>query len=187
MFVEEEISMAEDITTDANKLQRLSELIKDIHIAMMTTVDSEGRLHSRPMGYQHPKEGFTGTLYFFTRQSSHKVSELEWDHEVNVSFANPKAQDYVSFAGTARLSYDRTKMDELWNPAYRAWFPDGLDDPDLALIVINPRSIEYWESPNGTAIQVLGFLRAAVSGMRMQAGENVKIDMTHAAVAACRG
>ena len=57
-----------------NDTAKLGELIKDIRVAMLTTVDNEGRLHSRPMATQQTE--FDGTLWFFTDSDSVKVHEL---------------------------------------------------------------------------------------------------------------
>ena len=165
--------MADEPKTDAEKMAKIDELITDMRIAMLTTVDEEsGGLRSRPMAYQHPKEGFDGTIYFFTDASSGKVDEIDKEHKVNVAFSNPKGNDYVSISGTARLSKDHAKITELWNPIYKAWFPDGLEDPNLALLVVTTDRAEYWASPNGALLQVFGFVKAAVTGTRASGGEH---------------
>ena len=71
-------------------VQKLGELIKGIRVAMLTTVDSEGCLHSRPMATQDAE--FDGTLWFFTEADSLKIHELERDRHVNLSYANPGRQ-----------------------------------------------------------------------------------------------
>jgi general stress protein 26 len=58
-----------------NDLQKLREMIKDIDFCMMTTVDEDGDLHSRPMSVNGEVDR-DGDLWFFTGASSHKVSEI---------------------------------------------------------------------------------------------------------------
>ena len=169
--------MADEKKTDAEKMAKLSDLIKDVRIAMLTTVFEGNELHSRPMAYQHPKEGFDGTVYFFTRGSSGKVHEMEAAHNVNVSFSDPKGQDFVSISGTAQLSRDEVKMEQLWNPALKAWFPDELKDPDIALLVVDTKSAEYWDGPNSVVIHLVGVVKAAVTGTPMKGGENETIQI----------
>ncbi len=112
-----------------NDAAKLGELIKDIRVAMLTTVDKEGRLHSRPMATQQTE--FDGTLWFFTDANSVKVHELQRDRHVNVSYANPEDQRYVSVSGMASTMTDRGKMEELWSPLHKAWFPKVLMTPIL--------------------------------------------------------
>ena len=104
-----------------NDLQKLREMIKDIDFCMMTTVDEDGDLHSRPMSVNGEVDP-DGDLWFFTGASSHKVSEIEKLPKVNVSFADPENQDYVSISGTAQIVRDRGKIEELWKPELRCGF-----------------------------------------------------------------
>ena len=89
--------MAQTKTTD-EAVQKAAEPIKDIKLAMMTSVDAEGTLHSRPMGTQDKE--FDGTLYFLTGKNSHKLEELRQDCHVNIAYANPDNNQWVSVAGT---------------------------------------------------------------------------------------
>ena len=115
---------------------KLSELIKDIKIAMLTTTDErDGSLVSRPMGTQQVE--FDGQLWFFTQDDSRKVEQVQQDRQVNVSYADNGANRYVSVSGTARIVKDRAKMQELWNPIFKVWFPDGLETSDIALLCVD--------------------------------------------------
>jgi general stress protein 26 len=42
--------------------EKLAKMIKDISFAMLTTVDADGNLHSRPMATMDNMEHFDGTL-----------------------------------------------------------------------------------------------------------------------------
>jgi general stress protein 26 len=143
-------------------LQKLGELIKGIRIAMLTTVDDEGCLHSRPMANQD--DGFDGTLWFFTDANSAKVHELARDRHVNLSYSDPGENRYVSVSGTASVSRDRAKMKELWSPLHKAWFPDGLEDPNIALLRVEVDKAEYWDSPSSAVVRLYGFAKALATG-----------------------
>jgi len=54
---------------------------------------------------------FDGDLWF-TYGGASKVDEIKHQH-VNVSYAEPKDQRYVSVSGTAQLVRDRQKIEEL--------------------------------------------------------------------------
>src|SRR5207253_1026725 len=127
-------------------VQKLAKLIKGIKFAMLTTADTDGTLHSRPMATQ--ETDFDGALWFFTYADSGKVHELQQDRAVNVSYADPSSNRYVSVSGTAQVVHDRAKAKELWSPAHKAWFPDGLEDPNLALLRIQVTKAEYWDGPS---------------------------------------
>lgn len=135
-------------------VRQLGELIRDIKVAMLTTEDDSGDLRSRPMVTQ--QRDFDGDLWFFTDASSPKVAEVSHHQAVNVAYADPEHERYVSVSGRAELVRDRAKIKELWNPVYEAWFPKGVDDPNIGLLKIHVAKAEYWESP-GSAVVHLGF------------------------------
>ena len=156
-------------------IKKLRELIKDIKFAMLTTAGDDGSLRSRPMATQQTE--FDGDLWFFTNASAPKVDEIRHDQHVNVSFSSPEDHRYVSVSGKAQIVRDRKKAEELWNPFYKAWFPEGLDDPDLALLKVPVEKAEYWDSPSSPVVHLIGFVKAVATGTRYQPGDNEKINL----------
>jgi general stress protein 26 len=155
-------------------IQKLAALVKGIRFAMLTTADSQGELHSRPMATQQIE--FDGDLWFFTRRSSDKVSEVEERSTINVAYTNVDEQRYVSVAGVASIVRDKAKMAELWNPTLKIWFKDGLEDPELCLLKVEPQSAEYWESASNKLVRLAGFVAARVTGNDKFLGDNARID-----------
>ena len=128
------------------ELARLAALVRQLKVAMLTTIEPDGSLRSRPL--QTLELDSAGRLWFFTEEHSPKSAAIEaHDHQVNLSYADPHDEDYVSVSGTARLVRDREKMRELWDSPLSAWFPRGLDDPDLALLEVRIDKAEYWDVP----------------------------------------
>ena len=125
-------------------IKKLAELMKGIKFAMLTTIEEDGSLHSRPMAAQQVE--FDGDLWFFTRVSSPKVWESQQHRKVNVAFADPEKSKFISASGTATLIRDREKMKELWTPVLKIFFPDGIEDPDLGLLKVTVETGEYWDS-----------------------------------------
>lgn len=164
--------MSNDQKTD---LKKLIDKIKDIDTAMMTTADDDGSLRSRPMRNMQIKED--GVIWFFTGYESAKTHELQNDAHVNLSYANPDDQLYVSVSGRATISRDKAKIDELWNPAMKAWFPEGKDDPNIGLIKVTVDKAEYWDSPSSAMVHLYGMVKAAITGERADPGENKKINL----------
>ena len=155
-------------------IEKLRSLIDDIDFCMLTTMD-EGHLRSRPMSTQ--KFEFDGDLWFFTSDQTHKIEEIERDNRVNVSYSNPAVDRYVSVSGGAEIVKDRAKIEELWSPILKAWFPKGLDDPTLCLLKVAVEQAEYWESPSGTLVQMAGFVKALITGKEAEWGDNEKIEV----------
>ncbi|MEO8364993.1 MAG: pyridoxamine 5'-phosphate oxidase family protein [Pseudoxanthomonas sp.] len=149
------------MTRHEDNIRHLASLIKDVEIAMLTTTRGDGRLASRPLGTQQVE--FDGNLWFATAADSEKVAEIKADPQVNVAYASAGKNTYVSISGKASIVSDREKIEELWSPAMKIFFPEGKDDPNLRLILVRAESAEYWDGP-GTAIgKALYLLVAAVS------------------------
>lgn len=152
------------------QIKKIADMIKGIHIAMMTTIDEHGSLRSRPMGTQ--KVEFDGDLWFFTDKSSTKVKEVEKHREVNISYSKPDDNTYVSVSGKGKLVTDRKKIEELWDPSMKAWFPKGLEDPDIALIQVEVHDAEYWDSPSSKMVLFAKMIKGAVTGEGYQPSPN---------------
>lgn len=157
-------------------IKKIAELIEGIRIAMFTSVDEDGSLHARPMGTQSAE--FDGTLWFFTWKNTEKVDEFQHNPSVNVAYSDPNKQTYVSVSGRASLVLDKGKMEELWEPPLKAWFPDGLDDPNIALIKVDVESAEYWDSPSSKMVHLYGMVKAALTHKpATDVGENETVDL----------
>lgn len=155
-------------------IEKLKGMLEDIDFCMLTTF-SGGHLRSRPMSTQEVDE--KGDLWFFTSDKTHKVEEIEANNQVNVAYSQPNDNKYVSVSGTASVSKDRSKIEELWNPILKAWFPEGLDDPTLCLLKIEIEEAEYWESSNSKIVQLFGFVKALATGKSADGGDYGKINL----------
>lgn len=162
-------------SNEQENLQKLIEKIKDVKVAMMTTMDEDGSLRSRPMRNSEVKED--GIIWFFTGYESGKSHEIKNDSHVNLSYSDPDDELYVSVSGRASLSRDKSKIDELWNPALKAWFPDGKEDPNIGLIKVAIEKAEYWDAPNSAMIHLYGMVKAAITGEPARPGDNKKINL----------
>lgn len=148
----------------AHDRERLWALIKDIRFAMFTTRHGNGHLHSRPMTTQNRHIDQDANLWFFMSRSSGPLADLNLEPAVNISYANPDDDAYVSVSGEARVVDDRARKTQLWNKIAEAWFPQGVDDPDLALVQVRITHAEFWESKDNKLTQLFKMVSAAVTG-----------------------
>lgn len=160
---------------DPEVYQKLRELVHDIDIAMVTTVSPEGALRSRPMGTRE----FTtdGEIWFFTADDSVKAGDLAAEQAVNLSYADPRKQRFVSVTGNAEIIHDRERARELWHPFVKAWFPGGLDDPHLALLRVRVETAEYWNTEESRMVQLIELTKSVATGRAPDLGENRKVDV----------
>jgi general stress protein 26 len=159
-------------------IKKLDELISGIKIAMMTTVAADGTLHSRPMATQ--RNPFDGELWFLTRRESAKSQELARDQHVALAYCDPDDNRYVAICGTGRVVDDPAKARALWNPVFRAWFPKGLEDPELAVLCVQVERAEYWDFASGKMVQLVGLIKSLATGKpsKGEPSQHDRLDLT---------
>ncbi|MGV8878923.1 MAG: pyridoxamine 5'-phosphate oxidase family protein [Sphingobacteriaceae bacterium] len=153
----------------------LADKVKDIKIAMLATIDGLGIVHSRPMYTQEIKDD--GIIWFFTGKGTKSASDIRLNPNINLAYSDPADNLYLSVTGLARMTEDPLKINELWHEGLVAWFPEGKNDPDIALIRIDVTEAEYWDAPNSKIAQIIGFVKASLTGKEYRPGMNEKLDL----------
>lgn len=156
----------------------LWKMIKDIKFGMFITRhhhgEHEGHLHSRPMTTQN-RNLDDGKLWFFMSRRSGPVDDLLADPVVNISYAEPGDDTYVSVSGKARAVEDVAQARALWSKAADAWFPGGPEDPDLALVVVDIEHAHYWDVKENKLTQLMVMAKAAITGDPPRMGESGEV------------
>lgn len=144
--------------------QALWALIKDIKFGMLTHSHANGMLHSHPLTTQNKTHDEGAHLYFFISRNSELAQRVQQDGNVNVSYADPGTDRYVSLSGKAAIVQDQARKEALWSPTDKAWFAGGVTDPDLALLEVAISHAEYWNVKESKMVQLFKMARAAITG-----------------------
>ncbi len=139
----------------------LGDLLGNARICMLTTMTEDGKHVSRPMAVQDAE--FDGDLWFFTYDDSDKARQVAANPEVNVAFTDDKNSTWTSVSGRALVVHDPAKAEELYSPALKVWFPEGLETEGIALLKVETTSAEYWDAPSSTIKTAVGALKAVVT------------------------
>lgn len=150
----------------SGELTHVGKLVENIPIAMLTTLDDEGALASRPMTALEMDA--QGALWFFTDVQSSKVDHLR---EVNLSFLDRDQGAYVSLSGHGEVNTDRTRIHSLWTVMAKPWFPDGPDSSNLALLKFIPHKADYWDVPSSKMVRAFSLVASVISGKPVAMGE----------------
>ncbi len=159
--------------THAENLKKLTELTKGMRIGMLTTVSESGDFVSRPMAQQDVE--FSGELWFLADLNSRKVAHIKANPHVGLTLTD--RDTWISIDGRAEVLQDSAKVKELWNPMASAWFPNGPDDPNIAVIKVSAEGAEYWDTPGGWVSTAISFVTSTVLHRRPDVGENEKLDL----------
>jgi general stress protein 26 len=162
--------------TPSKKIDDLYDLIEGIETAMFTTRRPNGQLVSRPMATQARIEGTD--LWFVTDGETHKLDELSLDPHVNCAYYNNKTREWVSVSGVAHVSKNRSRIRQLYQEDWKAWFGDeggdkdgGPNDPRIALIMVEAESATYMKVNKPRPVVLFEVLKGMVTGSRVDIGE----------------
>lgn len=140
---------------DLEAVKKLQDLVKEVRICMFTTLDDDNKVNSRPMSTITVDD--EGNAWFFTNEFSEKIGEVSKDNMVNLIYSSPSKNVYVNVAGSCTVIIDRKKMEELWEPSLKKWFPAGLDDPKICLVKVTTEEAFFW---NDTSSKMSVFFKA---------------------------
>lgn len=157
------------------ELDKFYALIDEIKIAMMTTRRPDGHLESRAMANQKRAHG--ADLWFVTAESSEKLRDIAFDPHVNLAYYKAGSYEWVSASGIARLSRDRSKIQELYEPDWKAWFgEDGdprhgtADDPRIVLIGVDVHAAVFLEISKPKPVVLFELAKGWLTSTRVEPG-----------------
>jgi general stress protein 26 len=166
------------------QLDKFYDLIDEIAVAMMTTRRPDGHLESRAMANQKRADG--ADLWFVTADDTGKVRDIEHDPHVNVAYYKPGSYEWVSASGIARLSRDRGKIHELYEPDWRAWFGGEGDprhgtgdDPRIVLIGVDIHAAVFLEVNKPKPVVLFELAKGWLTGERVEPGETHELTEPH--------
>jgi general stress protein 26 len=153
-------------------LQELYDLLKEFDTAMLVTVTPDHKLRARPMEIQDPNEIPGCELWFVTADDTAKVTEIGLDEQVCVCAYRATDRAYISISARARMDKDPAAIQRLWKPSWKAYFPNGVNDPSITLLKLTVERAEYWEPEGGRMRVLYELLRSAFTGESLEANLN---------------
>lgn len=159
--------------TNTEAVEKIKELVNTADICMFTTALTNLPLTSRPMSTQTVDD--EGNLWFLSKKSSEKNAEIKKDNRVQLFYASKGNAEYLSVYGEATISTDKKKAEELWTPIAKAWFSEGVDDPELSIIKVAPLDSYYWDTKNSKMVSLIKIAAAAITGKKIDDGVEGKI------------
>jgi len=156
-------------------VQKFQRLVKDVNVCMFTTISDTLELFSRPMATIQVDDD--GNAWFFTNEFSEKVHEISKDNSVYLIYSHPRHNTYVYVKGTCTVVVDRSKIDEMWTPVLKAWFPQGKDDPKLCLLKVVTTEAYYWNHASSNMSVFFSMMKAIANKEVLESGEVGKLNL----------
>lgn len=143
-------------------IEKIKELAGKASCFFCTNINNGMPFPTRPMAVQ--KIDDDGTLWFLSANDSHKNREIEADPYVQLLFQGSSYSDFLNLYGRATINEDKEKIKELWEPILKTWFTEGVDDPRISIIRIEPQEGYYWDTKHNMAIGLLKRVTGAILG-----------------------
>jgi len=159
---------------EQGSIEQLRKMIKDVKYALLTTAAPDGSLHSRPLTTLD--WDFDGVAWFLVPRDSRLASELTRSPDVNLAYASPEEDTFISLAGRAQVQQNPARARELWNRWAEMFFPDGPESPEVGVLRVEIRSAEYWTGPNDLVEKVTGAAKALVEKDPSGLGHHARIE-----------
>ena len=139
-------------------LPDISEKMRDIDFAMLSTRTEGGAIAARPMSNNRQVD-FDGDNYFFTLESTRTVGDIRREPRVGLSYQGKSGMlgakpFFITIEGRAELIDDKGRFAEHWTKDLDAWFREGIDTPGLLLIKVQAQRLHYWDGYEEAEIPV---------------------------------
>lgn len=158
----------------AEAVEKMKQLIDKAKTCFFCTIPSGGPSHGvRPMGVQ--KTDNKGHLWFLSAKDSYKNKQIEKDPQVKLYFQGSAHSDFLYLKGKARISTNKKKIEELWEPLHKTWFTEGKDDPRITVIEVIPEEGYYWDTVHGNAVAFIKMVAGAIVGKTLDDSVEGKI------------
>jgi general stress protein 26 len=155
-------------------IQKLQDLTKNIRFCMFSTLKGV-KMESKPMTTLDVDQ--SGNVWFFTDRNN-SITEKEAERNaVLLNYSDLQNSTYVSISGTVIEVVDEERKTELWSPLFKAWFPNGKDDPNLMLIKVITEEASYWEGSSSKIVNLFSMIKGAITGEEPEIGSSGKLDL----------
>lgn len=130
-------------------LAELSEKMRDIDFAMLSTKTNGGAIAARPMSNNREVD-YDGEAWFFADEATRMVDDIATDPKIGLTYQGSSGvlgmrPFFIAVEGDASIVKDRTLFKEHWTKGLERWWPDGIDTPGLVLIRVTGERLHYWD------------------------------------------
>lgn len=130
-------------------LRDISEKMRDIDFAILSTRTRGGAIAGRPMSNNRQVE-YDGDNFFFTLEDTGSIEDINDDPNVGLSFQGKSGAlgmkpFFITIEGRAELIRDKAQFAEHWTSDLDEWFADGIDTRGLVLIKVHAARLHYWD------------------------------------------
>ncbi len=155
--------------TNEDARKKIKELAEKIDLTMLATNLKSEPFHVVPMSTKEVDE--VGNIWFLSNKNSDHNKNIEHENRAQLIYADKGNFEFMSVYGRATISTDRNRIKKLYGSGDDAWF-NGVDDPNITAIKIQPDDAHYWDTKNGKVLSLLKMAKGAITGKEPDLGEH---------------
>ncbi len=155
--------------TNEDARKKIKELAEKIDLTMLATNLKSEPFHVVPMSTKEVDEA--GNIWFLGNKNSDHNKNIEHENRAQLIYADKGNFEFMSVYGRATISTDRNRIKKLYGSGDDAWF-NGVDDPNITAIKIQPDDAHYWDTKNGKVLSLLKMAKGAITGKEPDLGEH---------------
>ena len=163
---------AKNLSRDA-AVEKIRAITKSARVCLFGTSDGHPPLEFRPMSVQDVDA--VGNIWFLSARTSSQNRQIARHPQVQLLFANPGASEFLSLEGRAFVTTSQPLKEKYWNPLAKAWFKQGVDDPELTVIRVQTERGHYWDTEYGKTVTLLSLAVTALTGTPVVGGAHGEV------------
>jgi general stress protein 26 len=136
-----------------------NEIMEEAEFCFLMTSGEAGEINARLMQPYPPEAGLV--VHFGASRDSRKARELQHNPRATVAYQLPVAGAYVTLLGRATVETGSALSRQYWRESFDAFWPDGPEANDYAILRFVPERVEIMHIGAGVAPEPFG-LRPAV-------------------------
>jgi general stress protein 26 len=144
-------------------IEKIREIVEKAESCFFCTKrSSEASSGVRPMNVREVDE--VGDLWFLSSKDSYKNQEIARNNTVDLYFQGSPHGGFLHLLGSAVILEDKAKIEALWEPIFKTWFTEGIEDPRISVIKFTPSEGYYWDTKHGYAVAGIKMFIGSIMG-----------------------
>ena len=154
-----------ELLTGDQSVEKIKSIVEQCHTCLFTTMLDTFPNDTRPMSAQTIDD--QGRIWFISAIDSQKNIDIAKDDRVMLTFQDENEHSYLALYGHATTYTDQVTKQEHWTAFASAWF-DGVNDPKLSVICVQPFNGRYWQTSHGKVVTMFKLAYSVILGEKVE-------------------
>lgn len=132
--------------------QDIEKALQSIDCCMMTTIDDNGNINTRPM-LQNKEALYDNNIYFFSMKDTRKIRDLEKNPTISLTYQDKENTLFIQVHGKGEIVEKSEEMEPYWDKKLNLWWSQQQHTPGICMIRIRISHIRYWHQGKDCTVE----------------------------------